>query len=149
MSILSHTNVDKLAAGTAKAVDSPLATESEEDKFGDRVPRYCVGLTHALDISEYVMLLDVRTGLVYWMDCPKEILEACEPQPSRVVGPLEGEVEVDRDGSVIVPGQEEDDTEASDDNREHETPPTSDSEHEDENDEPDDSEDEDESEDVE
>ncbi|KAF2632510.1 hypothetical protein BU25DRAFT_76272 [Macroventuria anomochaeta] len=143
------TSVDKLKEEEADREDLLLATESKEYQFGGKIPKYCVDLTHALNISEYVMLLDIRTGLVYWMGCPEEILEACDPQPSRLVYPLEGEAEADKDRSVVVAEGEEDDTETSDDNREHETPPTSDDENDDEDDEPDDSEDDGESEDVE
>jgi hypothetical protein len=57
--------VDKLKEEKADREDLLLATESEEDKFSGKIPKYCVGLTHALNISEYVMLLDVKTGLVY------------------------------------------------------------------------------------
>jgi hypothetical protein len=64
-----------------------------------------VGLTHALNISEYVMLLDVKTGLVYWMDCPEEILKAFDPQPSLPVYPLEGEAKAEQNRSVVARGR--------------------------------------------
>ncbi|KAI4647772.1 hypothetical protein J4E93_004182 [Alternaria ventricosa] len=110
----------------AEREDLLIETESHEDQFGGIIPKYCIGLTYALNISEYVMLLDVRTGLVHWMDCPEEIIKACDPQPSRLVYPLEGEVKEEQDKSVVVVQEEEDDVEASDDNSENETPPTSD-----------------------
>ena len=64
-----------------------------------------MGLTHALNISEYVMLLDVKTGLVYWMDCPEEILKAFDPQPSLPVYPLEGEAKAEQNRSVVARGR--------------------------------------------
>ncbi|KAI4946896.1 hypothetical protein J4E91_007068 [Alternaria rosae] len=139
------TSVDKLKEGKEEREDLLLDTESEEYQFGGKIPKYCVGLTHALNIGEYVMLLDVRTGLVYWMDCSEEILKACDPQPSRLVYPLEGEAKAEQDKGVLVVHEEEDDAEASDDNSEHETPPTSDDGSGDEDDELDDSDDDDES----
>lgn len=142
------TSVDKLKEEKADGEDLLFATESEEDEFDSKIPKYCVGLTHALNISEYVMLLDVKTGLVYWMDCPEEILKVCDPQPSHLVYDLEGEAKAEQDRSVVVADGEEHDAEASDDNREHETPPTSDDKNDDEEEESDDSEDDDESEDV-
>lgn len=139
------TSVDKLKEEKEEREDLLIDTESEEYQFGGKIPKYCVGLTHTLNISEYVMLLDVRTGLVYWMDCPEEILKACDPQPSRLVYYLEGEAKAEQDKGVLVVHEEEDDAEASDDNSEHETPPTFDDGSGDEDDEPDDSDDSDES----
>ena len=72
------TSVDKLEE-KADREDTLLATESEGYQFRGKIPKHCVGLAHALNISEYVMLLDIGTGLVHWMDCPEEILEACDP----------------------------------------------------------------------
>lgn len=127
------TSADKLKERKADGEDLLLATEGEEDQFGGKIPKYCVGLTHALNISEHVMLLDIKTGLVCWMNCPEEILKACDPQPSHLVDQSESEAKAEQERSAAVAEGQEDDAEDSDD----------------EDNEPSDSEDDDESEDVE
>lgn len=116
------TSVDKLMNRETKAKEVLWDVEGRPRQFGKRIPKNFVGLVNAFH-GENVVLLDVKEGLVYWMDCPKSVLEASEPQPSRLVYPLESEVEV-RDGSKAEEGNSDSEIEQGD----QETPPTSDDE---------------------
>ena len=120
--------------------------EGEPYQFGKRIPKHIVGLVNALR-GKNVVLLDIKEGLVYWMDCPKHILEACEPQPSRLVYSLEGEVEARGfEGTTGVHTGDEVEAEHSDAETEQgdkETPPTSDDEGDDDDDDDDNDDDDD------
>jgi hypothetical protein len=140
------TSADRLRTGKYDKDDILYVTEGDVHRFGNRIPKHCVGLldvvTERGDGIENVMLLDVTDGLVYWMDCPKHILEVCEPLPVDpnealvVQDPNEVQVVQDPNQALMVqdpnealvvqdtaPGEgDQSDDEASD----RETPPTSD-----------------------
>ena len=110
------TSADRLKNGKYDKDDLLYGTEGDVHRFGNRIPKYCVGLldvvTERGDGIENVMLLDVTDGLVYWMDCPKHVLEVCEPKPS---DPNEVEVVQDESVGVIALGEGgQSDDEASD-----------------------------------
>lgn len=118
------TSADRLKNGKYDKDDLLYGTEGDVHRFSNRIPKYCVGLldvvTERGDGIENVMLRDVTDELVYWMDCPKHVLEVCEPKPS---DPNEVEVVQDESVGVIALGEDgQSDDEASD----NETPPTSD-----------------------
>ena len=105
--------------------------EGERHHFGKRIPKHFVGLIDAFR-GRNIVLLDIKIRLVYWMDCPQYILEACEPKPSRLVYPLESEVEArGTERATVVRAGDEAEEEAWDTETEQgdrETPPTSDDE---------------------
>lgn len=75
---------DNLKDGKCDKDAALFETEGEVHLFGDRIPKHCLGLVNVLGSEkgfENVMLLDIEDGLVYWMDCPRHILETCEPKP--------------------------------------------------------------------
>ncbi|XPS91876.1 hypothetical protein M3J09_001285 [Ascochyta lentis] len=129
------TTVDNLKDGEEDNEGVLFQTEGQVHRFGDRIPKHCVGLmdvvTESGDGIQNVMLLDVENGLVYWMDCPKHVLEACEPKPSSSVSPLVGEAEAEKGDKADVTGrgdEDESDDKVSDNETETgetETPPTS------------------------
>ena len=118
------TEVDQMVDGEQDAENLLIGAGGWAHQFGNRIPKHCVGISGVFR-EKNVILLDTKEGLVYWMDCPEYILEVCEPKPSRLVYPLEGEAEENSDDEA----KQED----------KETPPTSD-----ENDDNDDDEEEDE-----
>ncbi|KAJ4378672.1 hypothetical protein N0V86_005543 [Didymella sp. IMI 355093] len=128
------TSVDKLMKEEMDAEDVLWDVEGRRHHFGKRIPKHFVGLIDAFH-GENVVLLDIKTGLVYWMDCPQYILEACEPKPSNLVYPLEDVVEAGgMERATVVRTRDEAEKEVWDtetEQRDEETPPTSDDEDED------------------
>ena len=78
------TTADKLKDEEYAEESVLFVTEGDVHQFGMRNPKHCVGLMDAItereEAIENVMLLDVEDGRVYWMDCPKHVLDACEPK---------------------------------------------------------------------
>ena len=78
-----------------------IAAEGEEDQFGGKIPSGCIGLVHGglLMGNELpdVILLDTKSGLIYWMNCPAKVLETASPQSSYFIDSLDGESPEHRD----------------------------------------------------
>lgn len=106
--------IEKLHNGEAHPENELLMSEGTEDQFDGKIPAHCIGLVHGglLMGNEEpdVILLDTRSGVVYWMDCPAKVRETASPQPSYLVYPLDGE----------AVGTKEDDTETDEDEDEDE-----------------------------
>ncbi|KAF3004787.1 hypothetical protein E8E13_002650 [Curvularia kusanoi] len=143
------TEVDRLLEDKTDAENILWDVEGEAHYFGKRIPKHFVGLMDACRgkyVPPNVVLLDVRDGLVYWMNCPEHILKTCEPQPSRLVYPLEGETGARNICNVAFPARAEERWEDRDSDSEQEaqeTPPTSDDEDSQEEEEEDDNDDDD------
>lgn len=88
--------IEQLKVGKAHPGNELLISEGEEERFIGKVPRYCIGLVDGglllgNGIPD-VILLDTRSGVVYWMDCPPRIITTAAPSPSYLVYPLHGEM---------------------------------------------------------
>jgi hypothetical protein len=108
-------NMEKWNTGETGPWGDLLMTEGLEGRFGGKIPSYCVGLVTSGRMfgndERDAILLDTRSGVVYWMDCPEEIRDAAIPQPSFLVYPLEGETEetvTTREGEIADENEEAD-----------------------------------------
>jgi hypothetical protein len=125
-------DADAFVEGKKYAESSLLMSEGYEYQFGGRVPSHCIGLMYGRRDKDKI-LLDTGSGVVYWMACPAEVVEASDPKPSFLVYPSEHKEEAIRTPKQdqVTPNlkAEKDDSEsegecnASDNG---ETPPTSD-----------------------
>jgi hypothetical protein len=105
--------VKQLTTGDAHADNELLMSEGTEDQFEGKIPSYCIGLVHGgylMGEDPDVILLDTKSGVVYWMNCPDKVKETALPQPSYLVYPLPGE----SDGATQTKEDESDDDKSED-----------------------------------
>jgi hypothetical protein len=110
--------VEKLTTEDAHADNELLMSEGTEDQFGGKIPSYCIGLVqggYLMGEDPDVILLDTKSGVVYWMNCPDKVKETASPQPSYLVYPLPGESQeanqTKEDGSDDGKSEDEDEDE--------------------------------------
>ena len=75
----------ELQTGEAHPENELLMSEGYEDRFERKIPAYFIGLVHGgymLNNEEPdVILLDTKSGDIYWMDCPQCVRESALPKP--------------------------------------------------------------------
>ncbi|USP79510.1 hypothetical protein yc1106_06784 [Curvularia clavata] len=76
-----------------------LMSEGFEDRFEGKIPPHCIGLVHGgymMDNEEPdVILLDTKSGVIYWMDCPRSVRESASPKSSYLIYEIEEREQVD------------------------------------------------------
>lgn len=74
-----------LSDGTLFPENELLMSEGLEEQFWGKIPARCIGLVYGgllMGEDPDVILLDTRSGVVHWMNCPAKIKETASPQPS-------------------------------------------------------------------
>ena len=89
----------QLKEGEAHAGNELMMSEGYEDRFSGKIPADCIGLISEKSREDEdwdVILLDVKYGIIHWMNCPAEIQATASPQSREAMDSEEEDLEFEQ-----------------------------------------------------